>query len=374
MDENFYGAEEIEVYPPLIPAPSVYEGSKQKIKHSIKNLFSLRSKRNLLKEIKDSDLVISSGGGYFWSPRKILPGPMFFQNYIHIWLAVVMRKPIIFFPQSFGPISNRPGLRLLKNILEKKAILKISAREATSFDFLVGLLKKNRDKIEICPDMAFSMHENEIPESPYTIPPLPKPIVGITLRRWSFPEFANEKERTKKRNDYLVHLEEACGKIVNHWKGSIVILCQSRGPGFFENDRLISTEFYENLKKKIPVSNLLFVDLPDAIDPSCITDILSKMDFLIATRFHSAIFAFLSGVPAITISYQYKSRGIMEMLDLDHFCLDIANVDSNEILRLSKEILTHSVELRKSIQNKITRIKRVIEDKLEKPIHSFKSI
>jgi polysaccharide pyruvyl transferase WcaK-like protein len=226
MDQKFYGAEGIKVYPPLIPAPSVYRGKKQKVRHSLENLFSFQSKRNLLKEIKDCDLVISSGGGYFWSPRKILPGPMFFQNCIHLWLASVMRKPIILFPQSVGPLSNQPSLRLLKNILDKKTILKIFVREATSFDFLTHLLKKNRDKIEVCPDMAFCMQKNDIQESSHTISSLSKPIVGITLRQWSFPEIASKKEREKKRKDYLAHLDEACGKIFNHWKGSIVILCQ----------------------------------------------------------------------------------------------------------------------------------------------------
>jgi colanic acid/amylovoran biosynthesis protein len=118
---------------------------------------------------------------------------------------------------------------------------------------------------------------------------------------------------------------------------------------------------------------LLFIDLADTIHPSCITDVINKMDFLIATRFHSAIFAFLSGIPVISISYQHKSRGIMEMLDLDRFCLDAANFNSNEILILSKEILTHSAKLRKKIKGKVTRTEKLIDSKLERSIRSFKS-
>ena len=91
LDKKTFHPLGVKIFPPIIPAPSIYTGKAQKIWKSLRNLINIQSKKALIQEIKQSDLVVSSGGGYFWSHRKFLPGPMFFQNYLHIKLAVIFK-------------------------------------------------------------------------------------------------------------------------------------------------------------------------------------------------------------------------------------------------------------------------------------------
>ncbi|MCZ2845667.1 MAG: polysaccharide pyruvyl transferase family protein [Candidatus Bathyarchaeota archaeon] len=372
-DLKFYNPMGIKVFCPIIPAPSIFTGNIQKIEQSLKNLFAFKSKRDLIKETKKSDLVISSGGGYFYSNRKIFPGPMFFQNFLHAKLALILNKPVIFFPQSFGPFYNPVASEILRDILESDHIVKIFAREKTSFDFLYNLLnkKKSKEKIDLCPDIAFYLNKkNNRCDSRINLN-LPRPIVAITLRQWDFPEIESIKEKGEKQEGYLTNLEEICHGIFYNWGGSVVIFPQARGPGIFENDIIISRKLWEKLKKVIPEKNMLFINLPDVVSPLHIINILSQVNLVIATRLHSAIFALITGVPVISITYQPKSKGIMEVLELEHFGVNITHIDPEEILRLTEEILNHHCDIQRKIHDNVSHIRKTIEIKLESTIGSF---
>jgi len=367
VDRRFYKSEEIKVFFPIIPAPSVYTGRIQKIEQSLKNFLALKEKKNLIKEIEQSDIVISSGGGYFYSNRKILPGPMFLQNYLHIKIAQILRKSVVFFPQSYGPFYNSLSIMMLRDILNYNKTVQIFAREKISFDFLQTLLEKerNRDKVDICPDMTFYLRRKDEFRNPTFRENLPRPIVVLTLRKWDFPDAKSAKEKKKKEDEYLVAIKEVCYSIFKERRGTLVIVPQVRGPGIFENDRIISLKLLAELKKIIPEKNLLFFDLPDFISPCYLIDIFSQADLVLATRFHSAIFAMISGVPIISITYQPKSSGIMNLLDLAHFCVDINEMDSARIIQIANEILSCPQDIKGKIENEVKILKNTIELKMD---------
>jgi colanic acid/amylovoran biosynthesis protein len=65
------------------------------------------------------------------------------------------------------------------------------------------------------------------------------------------------------------------------------------------------------------------------------------MDFFVATRLHSAIYALKAGVPVVAVAYEPKTIGIFKDLDLSEFVLDIRSIDKvgleNKFGRLSME-------------------------------------
>jgi len=366
LDRKFYKKTVTTILPPIIPAPSIYSGRFNKSIRTLINLLSLRSKVKFIQITKNCDLVISSGGGYFWTNRKSFPGPMFFQNYWHIKLATILNKPIIFFPQSFGPFSNKAAVKLLGKMLMNKNITKILPRESISSNLLYDLIKtpKDRRKIEICPDITFLLTKKPCPRDCQLYTHYPRPLIALTLRHWDFPETANHKEKKEKQMRYFAALEKFCLDFYLTRGSSFIIYPQSRGPGDFENDRSISKIFFNKVKNKIPASNLLYEELPDDVSPHEIIHLLSHTDCAITTRFHSAIFALIAGTPAISINYQPKSTGIMQQLGFDHLCLDIKNLDSKKIKVLTDEILKHKDNLLLEIEDKLRKTRKTIKHSL----------
>jgi colanic acid/amylovoran biosynthesis protein len=365
VDQPVYQSKGINVIPSLIPAPSVFDTSKQKFQQSLQNLLDIQSKSCLKKEIQDSDFVISSGGGYFYTKRRIFPGPMFLQNLAHVKLAYRLKKPVVFFPQSFGPINNALSLHLLGKTLNNEKALRVYAREGISLDFLKHHLKVNTAKIELCPDMAFYLSLKDFPETQKISLDLPGPVVALTLRNWDFPEIKSRREKKEKSDNYFRGLEEICREIFKRWKGSFFVFPQVRGPGRFEDDRDITLKFWGRLKRIIPEDRRRLFFPENVISPYWLMHLLSQADLIVATRFHSAIFAFIVGTPAVAITYQPKSLGMMRMLNLEKFAIDMKNMDAHNVLRLAEEAFLDSHKLKWNIIRKVDESRKNIRMKLE---------
>ncbi|HHT9119114.1 MAG TPA: polysaccharide pyruvyl transferase family protein [Candidatus Hypogeohydataceae bacterium YC41] len=372
IDRSFYEPLGIRVLEPFLPAPSNFPD--RKVRGFIKNLLNLRAKVEVFRTLLESTLVFLSGGGYFYSYRRSFPGPTFFQDLVSPILAATLRKPIVFFPQSIGPFRNPFAILATRKIIESDRVRRVFLRERVSLDNLTKIVKeKDRSKLALCPDMAFLIEEAALKEFNFREEiALPKPLLGLTLREWTFPSYTREKGEMM-RKAYLNSLVEIAMSFYAQFKGSILIIPQVWGPGSFEDDRPISKEFYLGLKEKIPEENLCLFDNDEVLSPYYLIKLFSMCDIFIGTRFHSCIFAFLAGVPFISIGYQHKSSGIMEMLGLGRFSLDISEVSKEMVISLIEEILNHPEEIRSSLRRNMELIKNETENILLKEVVQFLS-
>lgn len=351
-DRDFYDRQEIRVFPPLFIAPSVYIGWKKKVIEFLKSFLNWGNKISLIQEMKRSDLIISSGGGYFYSNRTFIPGPMFFQNIVHVLIPLLIKKPVIFFPQSVGPLHNAAAKKILKHTLASKHMVKFFAREPLSYDYLQRLYGNERKKpdLELCPDVTFDLFdERSLSKQEHRLD-LPKPIMAITLREWDFPY---SRSRGERRENYLSSLIRVSQEFLKKWEGSLLILPQVRGPGSFEDDRIISREFFERMNPSVPENRLNYLDLPDRVSPSYVASILAQTDIVLATRLHSAILALISNVPVVTLMYQPKSLGVMKMLRIDHLNVDMSEIDSVSLFKKVDEILSYPESVKEIIRKSV---------------------
>jgi colanic acid/amylovoran biosynthesis protein len=365
LDKLYYEPLKIRVLPPFFPVPSLYPSLVGKIGQVLKGGLSIAPKSQLLREIRKSDLVVSSGGGYFFSHRRYLPGPMFLQNFFSVKAATICRKQVVMFPQSFGPLFSPLTARMLKGLLENERVLKIYAREPTSQAFLQQLLNGAAiQKTELCPDLAFLLAKNQASSPKPWLLDLPKPVLALTARHWNFPGAMSRRDQQEKRRLFLTSLEEACLEFHRKWKGSIVIVPQARGPGFLEDDRKDSQTIWRRLRPLVSGRNLAYLDLPPLMSPSEMIDIFSQADLVLATRFHSAIFGLALGIPVISIAYQAKSLSTLKWLGLDDWSLAMNEISPEKIIRLMERIFQESVPLREKIGRQIARARTTIESRL----------
>jgi colanic acid/amylovoran biosynthesis protein len=342
LDRRFYSDWDLEVLPPLIPAPSVFESRGEKIKEVCMFFLGRPAQRRLSEALREADFVISSGGGCFYSHRKMMPGPMLLQNLAHVRLAQQLGKPVLFFPQSFGPVFSSLGRRWLRGILSHELTRRIFVREGRSLAYVEELLGPGAvgSELVLCPDLAFTLD----PPSPSGVmeefPDLARPVVALTLRPWEFPYTRGRRRKNAQKTGYLDAVEQVCRYIYREKGGSLLVFPQTRGPGAFENDRIISHQLHARLKPLIPDQNMCFLDPPDVLPPDRIMRILSQADLLIATRFHSAIYALLVHTPVLSLAYQPKASGMMEMLGLEASTLDIANLTPGTIIDAMESILS----------------------------------
>jgi colanic acid/amylovoran biosynthesis protein len=77
------------------------------------------------------------------------------------------------------------------------------------------------------------------------------------------------------------------------------------------------------------------------------------MDIFIGTRMHSNIFAVSEGVPVIAIGYQHKTRGIMEMMDLEKWTIEINDLEVEQLQLMLSSLWKKRNYIQEDINNSI---------------------
>jgi colanic acid/amylovoran biosynthesis protein len=363
LDRTFYAPWGVEVLAPLTPALSLYKGFGHKLAGGARTLVAWGDKRRLIQALQHSDLVLSCGGGYFYSYRSILPGTTFWQNVIHARLAAFLNKPLIFIPQSFGPFSSSLAHKGVKRLLEKQSIVKIFAREKVSHKLLHRMLNKDDSRIALCPDMALYLEGNADQYALKGEPlDLPRPILAINLREWAFPEAGDSAPF--KREEYLNALIAVARFFIQHCGGSVMVVPQALGPDPSEDDRGICTEFCRKARERIPADGTVQFREPDTSSLTSFMALLSQSAILIGTRLHSCILALLAGVPAISIGYQYKSQGTLDMLGLGRFNRNITALSSEWLIGSVEEIMNHRQEIQAEIRQSLIQAHAWIDNEM----------
>ncbi len=348
LDRRLYDSPDVCVLPPLFPAPSVFSTAAQRLAGTARGLAAVRPKRQLLAAIRRADLVVSSGGGYLFSARRTVPGPMFLQAWAQVRVAQRMGRPVLFAPQSFGPLANRPAERLLRRLLADGRVRAVLAREEASLDLVRNLLggTGREDTASLCPDLAF-LAEERLPEAS-AVPPemaaLPPPRLAVTVRDWLSPG-RSARRRGARRHEYVEAVASACGAFCRRTGGSVAVLPHARGPGALEDDRAVSAELHGRLQGTAPGGRTALVDLPGDALPARVEAAVGAADVVLGTRFHSVILALVAGVPAVALGYQPKSLGMMRMMGLERYCLPMDGAEPDRLADLLVELAERREQL-----------------------------
>jgi colanic acid/amylovoran biosynthesis protein len=366
LDRAFYDSLGVEVLPPLTPALSSYQGIGRKLSEGARALVAVGDKRRLIQAVRRSDLVLSCGGGYFYSYRSVLPGTTFWQNVLHAYLATALHKPLIFLPQSFGPFASSLARRGVRHLLERMSVVHIFPREEVSHRLLRQMLgEAMQAKITLCPDMAFYLTEGELsPIRQGEAPDLPQPTLMMNLREWAFPEAEDPASRRAKRADYLEAMVAVAHCFVQRYRGGVVVVPQALGPDPSEDDRGICMEFYQRLCRDISTGGVVHYREPETSSLSGYLELLSQATILVGTRLHSCILALSVGVPVVSVGYQQKSQGTLDLLGLGRFNANMSDVTSAWLLAAVDEIVAQRQEIQEEIVQRLDQARRQIDEQV----------
>ncbi len=289
-------------------------------------------KQTLLQAYYQADMVLSCGGGNFYAHHSA--SPALFWNLVTVALAVALGKPVVMLPQSFGPIRGRVQLTLARLVFNRVRL--ILCREPISQQFLEQTLHL-QTPILLLPDLAFGLdHDSE--SSRNNVGPPQKIGVTVLDRGKQNTQFQQQEQYEDALVTTLLHLHKTYGAEVH-------LFVQCYGPSPDQDDRRITQRLYEQIHQ---TCNAVF--LHDKFhDAYTLKKAYAEMDFVIATRMHTGIFALSNGTPAILISYQPKALGMVAMFGLDRYCLPIEVVTPIKLLERTDEIVQQAQAMRQHI-------------------------
>lgn len=282
-----------------------------------------RSQREALAAIQQADLAVSCAGGFLLDVNVSI-----LMNLLQMLAAVRHGIPLVLAPQSIGPVKS-PVIRWWMRSILKRA-KQIYVREDYSYRFLIDDLALPDTLITRFPDLALFHHESNKGHAAEILTSLgidpTKPFVAVSVLDWEFPK-APDRHAAQARYE---------GEVSNTLN---LLQEQLSLPVYFVNQ--VATDLPVARRVAATLKGPCVVDETDRT-PGDLRGILSFAKGMIASRFHSCIFALLEGIPVEAISYTYKTDGIMEQLGLKAHVWSIDTFDGTELAKIVADRIQHA--------------------------------
>jgi colanic acid/amylovoran biosynthesis protein len=259
--------------------------------------------------IKRADIVICAPGG-------ICMGG--FQNWTHIFyisLALKYNKDVFYYSRSIGPF---PEITNDNRIFKKKSMdilrrLKfLSLRDAKSIETAEQL---GFNCIHSIDTVFLDTPDNEIPVEILNIINNEKFIVVVPNSLTWHIAYKNRKQEDIDAF-YVEILRILLAKNIK-----VLMLPQlSQYVSYSEPDY----SYFHKLKTLLGNNNVFVVK--DTCGSDIQQKIIEKADFVIGSRYHSIVFAINNCTPFISLSYEHKMTGLLELLNLQEREVNISNI------------------------------------------------
>ncbi|KJS81351.1 MAG: hypothetical protein JM58_17140 [Peptococcaceae bacterium BICA1-8] len=287
---------------------------------------------NILKAIKNSDLLIS-GGGSLLQDVTSKNGILYYLGVI--FFAKLLRTPVLVYSQGIGPVKMKRNRRLTAFILNM--VNSITVRDESSKKDLEEMGVKKDIVVSADPVLGFSPEEIKIEKGWELLERVgvninDGKILGISVRPWN----------TAGAN--FTAIAEACDRLVaKDWQ--IVFI-----PMHFPEDIQASREVVNQMKEKAFL-------LKENYLPSEVFSIYKAVDVVLGMRLHALIMAAVVEKPLVAISYDPKVNRFMDLLDIDQI-MDINDLKCQKILDLVQNTWQNKEGFVANLKEKMTLLRK----------------
>jgi len=343
------------------------------------NLFFLarRRIRHALYEYLDADIILSCGGGYLNDNS----GSAFLGCLFDIYLGTLLRKPVMLYAQSIGPIRNKMFKRIAKKVLNTVDL--ITLRDEVSVKFLDELGIKS-PKTVVTADVALLLPQAKATRATEILAAAgideKLPLVTITIKPWHFPGSANP---TQQKQKYVMALSKLCELITGKYNVNVLFVpmdvrssCQSE-ENFVAKLKRITKGHVKKILRFVGdpvfigeidlIKKLLYhlsnqervTMLQGEYTPSEIKAIIGRSTIHIATRMHSSIYATSLSVPTLAIAYEPKMVSFMARLRQDRFVVNIEAVEPERLMTMFDDLWIKKTQVNRTIQQEMGELKEL---------------
>lgn len=328
----------------------------------MRNILLNKDEKTAVKKLSDSNFVISKGGSFLYSEGNIRSTLSLIRMLYPFDLSKRLGKKVIILGQSLGPIVSPYDQKIFNRTLAK--IDEIYIREVECINYLKKLKTPiDFEKLKVIPDLAFCLPYDHV-QSPVEFP-AGQQHVGFTIV--DHHDFKVEGQKEIYADTMRQALEHVAGKI----SGKVYIFPQVIVPGpYGTSDLRLTKEIHKKIKTELKDRIVVLEDNYNAFE---LKKMYSFMDYFVATRLHSAIFAQAALVPTINIGYHgTKSIGTMKLLGLEKYMLPIDDITPEILIQKIDELDRDKEETKKHLKIRINEVQTEIFDTVDQLIYPNK--
>jgi polysaccharide pyruvyl transferase WcaK-like protein len=316
-------------------------------------------RRNVLKHMIDSDVVVSCSDENFKETASMLPlnlywaitwWTMLFERMMEVSVAKFFKKPVVMFPNSVGPFRTKIGLLMSKLAINN--FDSIIVREAVSFKML--------KRMGVAPKMSLTS-DAALLFSPDPLVPVQRfnpDSIGVSIGVYS------QSLSERSFQDFLSQSAEALDQIVEQHDVNVCFF-----PHYisgFERDDLDVSKMILNKMKRNDRAQVYKIDSLDEFKKS-----IEQMKLLISSKMHPMVLGTSGYVPTVCIAYDHKQTGFLGDLGLEECLIPIKDMSSQLIVSKVGLVLERRAEIIQLLRKRVPLLQNDVKSAMRNSLKPF---
>ncbi len=264
---------------------------------------------------------------------------------------------LIFMPQSWGPFEN-PWVRWSTRATLRMADV-VFAREKLSLEYLKSL-RLGSTEVRLAPDVAFQFPASPPSEGERLLADAgcqagESPIIGITPNM----RIAERTEGNGTENVYVRGLKRLIDILLDETSGRIVLIpheLPERGP----NDPELCRSLLDAVQRP---DSVFMVDGRESA--AAIKSAIGRLDFLIASRYHSLIAALSMRVPVAVVGWSHKYDDVMQEVGIERWVVDPVRRSDEGVTERMLEAWHHRAAIREAEEARVPHLEARSQEALD---------
>ena len=302
-------------------------------------LLTTRAERASIADFHWADVVISSGGGF-------TTDNYYFDHLLAGYgLGLALGKKMVILGQTLGPFLEERNLHAVGDVISRFDLVVVRDAQSLEIGRRMGIPE---GVLALAADMTFNVPSPPTLEAPCSGP---RPRIGVSVRKWSYPNSDAKAEHAS----YVARMAAALDLLIERTGAAITFLSTCQGePAYPYRDDEVAAE----IRRAMRLEGKTKIDV-EFNTPQRFMSKIADFDMIIGTRMHACILAMLTGVPAVNVEYEFKSRELFRRMGLEDLVLGIATFTPEQLVCMVERVLGDRPSVAAKITAEIAQLRRL---------------
>ena len=279
-----------------------------------------------------ADVVVSAPGGPYFGDLYIGHEAV---HWLYVWIAKLHRVPAMLYATSAGPFHKKWANPFRRYTY--RCFSRLFVREEISAGHIRGLFAGRRHgvNIEVSIDSAL-----QVAIAPQERQHADAQLIVVSAIHWPYP---NDPSPQLRQKEYDTSVIEAVKIFAESRPTHVVFVPQLYGSTHRD------TPYLETLARLLP-ANISCEVLSDTKSSNEQRALFAAADWVIAGRYHPAVFAVSAAVPVLCIAYEHKATGVLQAAGVPDAVMSIDEVTVEVVQDKARELLAARADLSARLQ------------------------
>ena len=303
--------------------------------------------RQTISAYETADVVVSAPGGPYFGDIYINHE---FVHWLYVWMASMHHKPSVLYATSAGPFHKkwanpfrRFTYRQFQSVLVRE---EISAKHIRD---LFGRRSKNVT-VQVTVDSALQRSVRPIDRD------TSRSLIVVSAINWAYKGDPDPEQRKK---DYDNIVAVAAMRLADGNPCDVLLVPQLHDT--HHRDAPYLEKLADVIRHHVTGSDITVSVLDENQDMLTQRSYFAAATWVIAGRYHPAVFAISAGVPQLCIAYEHKAIGLLQLAELHDIVLPIEEATTERVTQIVEHLLRNRSDIAQRSATAATKLQELSE-------------